>query len=100
MTRTPGLATFTPHVFKIPLRLKTARKRWCDTCKIVRPNFTKHCHYCDVCFLDWDHHCPWTTKCIAKRNLCVFYVFVSSVFIFFMVILAAFIDLSSDGTPN
>ena len=87
ITVSPGLATFRKIDFEVPLRLSTARERWCDRCKIVRPNMAKHCHFCDVCILGWDHHCPWSTKCIAKRNMPIFCVFVLSVCVLFVVVL-------------
>ena len=36
---------------------------------------SRHCHECDVCIKGYDHHCPWTTKCIGQNNLMRFYIF-------------------------
>ena len=43
---------------------------------------TKHCQFCNICVEGMDHHCPWTGKCIGKKNLIPFYLFVLSVFFF------------------
>ncbi len=59
---------------------------YCQRCKIVRKPNTVHCVSCDVCVegallvckicvIDYDHHCPWTGKCVARGNLALFYVF-------------------------
>jgi hypothetical protein len=39
---------------------------------------TNHCDDCNVCIEGYDHHCPWTSKCIGKGNIKSFYVFVTS----------------------
>ena len=31
----------------------------------------------------FDHHCPWTSKCIGKGNLTGFYVFIFSLMLLF-----------------
>jgi hypothetical protein len=56
--------------------------RFCDICKIyVNIQLkTVHCVDCDICIEGLDHHCPWTSKCIGKRNYKSFSVFVCSVF--------------------
>ncbi len=61
---------------------------YCSRCKIIRRpgSDTQHCADCDVCVEGYDHHCPWTGKCIGKGNSRYFYTFLASTFIllFFM----------------
>ena len=55
--------------------------RFCRKCGIwtnMEDN-TCHCFDCDVCYEGYDHHCPWTGKCIAKKNVTPFYIFIVSV---------------------
>lgn len=33
--------------------------------------------------IGYDHHCPWTSKCIGKGNLKGFYAFVTSTMFLF-----------------
>ncbi|OQR93773.1 hypothetical protein ACHHYP_02309 [Achlya hypogyna] len=44
-------------------------------CRIRRPPNAVHCYECEVCIDGLDHHCPWTGKCIGKRTLRWFYLF-------------------------
>ena len=48
---------------------------FCKKCKIVRDHKTIHCVDCDICIEGYDHHCPWTGKCIGEKNLNGFYMF-------------------------
>lgn len=56
----------------------------CTECKLLinvnTTEITYHCFECEVCVEGYDHHCPWTTKCIGKKNVWLFYVFVASTF--------------------
>ena len=69
--------------------------KYCDICFIYVKIETKtiHCQMCDICIEGYDHHCPWTSKCIGKRNTISFFIFVGSVFIlifyFFVITLNA-----------
>lgn len=47
----------------------------CGRCNVDRPRTATHCYECGVCVDQLDHHCPWTGKCIAKRNIQTFRIF-------------------------
>jgi hypothetical protein len=54
----------------------------CLKCNIIIPKSFKiiHCKKCGICIIKQDHHCPWTGKCIAKKNIIFFLIFTISLF--------------------
>ena len=56
----------------------TDQPHFCVKCKIIKEKDTVHCFDCKVCIRGFDHHCPWTGKCIGAGNLYPFYAFLIS----------------------
>ena len=48
--------------------------RICRKCNIVMDldKGTSHCVECGICVMNNDHHCPWTSKCVRKKNIWMF----------------------------
>ena len=71
--------------------------KYCIECDIwIRiDKSVSHCPECGVCVEGYDHHCPWTGKCIGRKTINYFYTFITSVFIIFLYFVSAliFIDL-------
>ena len=78
-------------------RVKYKYCEYCDIWERVDMNIT-HCFECGVCVEGLDHHCPWTGKCIGRKNIYYFNTFLASVFISFIyfVIALVFIDINND----
>jgi hypothetical protein len=58
-------------------------------------NITYHCSDCQMCIENFDHHCPWTSKCIGNGNLKVFYMFVGSTLAYIIYCLLAAFNLKT-----
>ena len=58
---------------------------YCIFCKILIRTDRKilHCFDCGVCIEGYDHHCPWTGKCIGRKTKNYFYAFITGCIIVF-----------------
>ena len=65
---------------------------YCDIWERVDMNIT-HCMDCGVCVEGYDHHCPWTGKCIGRKTIKFFYLFLTSVIIAFVFFVVALINV-------
>ncbi|KAJ7944088.1 S-acyltransferase [Quillaja saponaria] len=54
----------------------TIRTWTCTYCNVEQPPRAKHCHDCDKCVLQFDHHCVWLGNCIGQGNHCRFWWFI------------------------
>ena len=68
----------------------------CRKCNIVMDldKKTEHCVECGICIMGNDHHCPWTSKCIGKKNLWMFNGFLMSLFGHIAYLIFALISLA------
>jgi hypothetical protein len=68
-----------PHKVKIKVVQRGIVKvfRNCETCNIVKPPRSNHCHDCNNCVERFDHHCPWIGQCVAARNYRKFFLFIT-----------------------
>ena len=63
-------------------KMKVVNYRVCRNCNIVMDldKGVEHCSTCNICIIGNDHHCPWTTKCVGKKNISMFRLFIFSLF--------------------
>ena len=63
-------------------KMKLDNYRICKICNAIRDldRGVEHCRDCDICIIGNDHHCPWSTKCVGKKNIFMFRLFVFSIF--------------------
>jgi hypothetical protein len=61
---------------------------------------TYHCYDCQCCVEGYDHHCPWTTKCVGRGNLYLFYIMLISTFMLFGFFILSVVLMSIYTTNN
>ncbi|KAH7519848.1 hypothetical protein FEM48_Zijuj08G0080800 [Ziziphus jujuba var. spinosa] len=54
----------------------SVRSLSCSYCNVEQPPRAKHCHDCDKCVLQFDHHCVWLGTCIGQGNHCKFWWYI------------------------
>lgn len=52
------------------------RSLTCPYCNVEQPPRAKHCHDCDRCVLQFDHHCVWLGTCVGQGNHCRFWWYI------------------------
>ena len=63
---------------EMPIRTFPLRCKFCEACNVYRAPRVTHCSSCDCCMERFDHHCPWLGTCVGRRNYATFLVFMIS----------------------
>lgn len=63
--------------------------RFCEKCKLVKPDRAHHCSVCNGCVLKMDHHCPWVNNCVGFSNYKFFILFLG-----YSIILCLFVTMT------
>lgn len=56
--------------------------RYCEKCRLIKPDRTHHCSVCETCTLKMDHHCPWINNCVGFNNYKCFVLFLTYSFLY------------------
>ena len=56
--------------------------RICKKCNAIMDldKGVEHCVDCNICIIGNDHHCPWSSQCVGKKNISMFNLFICSIF--------------------
>ena len=65
----------------------------CSLCNFIidKSKHYIHCNRCKCCCEGYDHHCPWTSKCVGRGNIFYFHGMLVMVCIVFIYIIFALI---------
>ncbi|XP_037069822.1 palmitoyltransferase ZDHHC15B-like isoform X2 [Pollicipes pollicipes] len=89
------------HQLPVHNRTLAGAMRYCDKCRLVKPDRSHHCSVCGECVLKMDHHCPWVNNCIGFSNYKFFVLFLGYAFAYCIYIaltsLKYFIGFWRDG---
>jgi hypothetical protein len=82
-----------PEMPFIDLLSKVHPCEMCPDCEVIRTPRSKHCAICNKCVERFDHHCPWINNCVGIYNHRPFMIFITSLLIVLILIIASSADM-------
>ena len=86
-----------PGIVKKKKKIINSKKEIIYNCYRCYTKFgenSQHCEDCEICIKGLDHHCQWMGKCIADRNLILFYLYLLMICLFFLYVIFMVLILS------
>ena len=77
---------------EVLLNTEPDKYKRCKSCLFIVEKNKKyvHCNVCQICCEGYDHHCPWTSKCVGKGNIFYFNTTLTLVSIVFFYLILSF----------
>jgi len=82
----PGHVRPTPNLDFVKLVEKCDPNSLCPNCETSYTRDSRHCYICNRCVSKFDHHCQWINNCVGKKNHRVFYAYILSLLIYFVLL--------------
>lgn len=61
-------------------------KTLCPFCEVSYTQDSRHCFICNKCVHNFDHHCPWLNNCVGRDNHLVFYAYITTLLVYFIML--------------
>lgn len=84
----PGVIKGTKGLTFSKLTDKCDPQGLCPTCETIFTRDSRHCYICNKCIEKFDHHCQWINNCVGIGNHKIFFLYISTLLAYFIVITA------------
>ena len=83
----PGYIKSVPNLQFEKLVEKMDPNALCPNCETAYTLDSRHCYICNKCIGRFDHHCQWINNCVGRGNHRIFYVYILTLLIYFIILI-------------